>query len=116
MAEQRVGAGERLARLETKMEAVMASLDKGARSFEHIRESLDGLTAMVRETHAACIKAEDLQAAERRVKARVEKLETFRDRVKRYSGIVGALMAGVVGVLTLFGPARVAEAFRKLWE
>jgi ferritin-like metal-binding protein YciE len=121
------GAVERLARLETQMEGVKTALDRGSVGFEKIRQSMedhaaetrksiDELKNIVSATHAACIKAEDLKAAEKRVETRVEKLETFRDRVKRYGSIGAAIAAGVLGSLTLFGPTRVAEAFRKLWE
>lgn len=114
---------ERLARLETQMDGVKTALDRGSAGFEKMRQtiddhaaetrkSIDELKSMVAANHAASVKREDLQEQA----DRIDRLETFRDRVKRYGGIVGAIAAGILGTLTLFGPARVAEAFRKLWE
>jgi hypothetical protein len=111
--------GERIRALEVQFEmhakAVGEKLDRGAAGFEKIRESIMDLTAMVRATHAACIKAEDLQAAEQRVEARVETLETFRDRVKRYGTAISVIGGTIIGGITLFGPSKIAAAFKQLW-
>lgn len=112
MEQQRVGAGERLARLETQMEGVKTALDRGTEGFTKLRESQDELKRLIVETHAACVKPEDL----RQQVERIDRLETFRDRAKRYSGVIGTLAAGIIGALTLFGPTRVAEAWRQLWS
>jgi ferritin-like metal-binding protein YciE len=127
MAVRSGGAVERLARLETQMEGVKFALDRGSASFEKFDAKLDEhaaetrkqiaeLKSIVSATHAACVKAEDLQAAEKRVEVRVQSLETFRDRVKRYGILGGGLAAAISGALALFGPTKVGEAFSKLWE
>jgi len=117
------GAVERLARLETQMEGVRTALDRGSAGLEKIRQALDDhaaetrksideLKGIVSATHTACVKHEHLEGHDKRL----GNLEIFRDRVKRYGGIGAAIIAGILGSLTLFGPSRVAEAFRKLWE
>lgn len=123
MTATRGGAVERLARLETQMDGVKTALDRGSVGFEKMRQtiddhasetrrSIDELKTMMASTHAACAKHDDLT----KIHDRIGPLETFRDRVKRYGGIGAAVAAGILGSLTLFGPSRVAEAFRKLWE
>jgi hypothetical protein len=116
-------SGERLARLETQMEGVKTSLDRGSAGFDKFREdlaehanetrrSIDELKSMVSATHAACIKHDDLHEIE----GRVSSLETFRDRLKRYGGAVGIIGGGIAGGITLFGPSKIAAAFKQLWS
>lgn len=112
MAEPRVEVGERIARLETKLEGVERALDRGSEGFEKIRTSLDGLTKLVGETHAACVKPSDLHARD----VRIDKLETFRDRVKRYGTAGSVIGGGIVGAITMFGPTKIAEAWQRLWS
>ncbi|MFX4223520.1 MAG: hypothetical protein ACMVO3_22610 [Thalassobaculum sp.] len=108
--------GERIRALEVSTqinaENVAKRLEDGTRGFEKIRESLDNLSQVVATSHAGCAKHEDLHAHDQRI----EKLEKFRARTQRYGGIVGALGAIIVGAITLFGPARVAEAWITFWK
>lgn len=106
MAVTRGGAVERLARLETQMEGVKSSLDRGADGFDKLRQSQDELKQLIVETHAACVKPADLKL----LADRIQPLETFRDRVKRY-GLVGATISGLgAALIGVFGPTKVGAA------
>ena len=112
MAEpRRVGAGERLMRVETQMEHVEAALNKGSASFEKLREATDRLAQLVTETHAACVKPADLALRD----DRITKLEAFRARVKRFGWLASILASGAIGAIALFGPDKIAAAFEQLW-
>lgn len=123
MAVQRGGAVERLVRVETKLEGIEEAVADSKAAFGLVRQAMDAhaaetrkamdeLKQMVSETHAACVKPADLV----NIADRITPLEAFRDRVKRY-GVLGSAAGGTIfGILAVFGPARVAEAFRKLWE
>ena len=115
--------GERIARLETEIKGVNAALDRGSVGFERFRQelaahgtesrkSIDELKAIVSKTHDDCAKHGDLSEHHERIEA----LETFRDKAKRYGWITSGLAAVAVGLVTLFGPNRVADAVLKLLE
>lgn len=118
----RVPVAERLMRLETLGEGTQAALARGSENFVRLQRSIDDnaaearremaeLKTLVVRTHAACLKAEDLTACEKRVAA----LEAFRERVKRWTGVGGVIGGGVSACIAFFGPERVAQAWERLW-
>lgn len=117
MTVARGGAVERLVRVETKLEGIEAAVAESKAAFGLVRQTLDAhaaesrksieeLKTMVADTHAACVKPADLKD----ITDRIGPLETFRDRVKRYGWIGGAMASVAVGSLVLFGPTKVGAA------